>query len=69
MLIFSNVSADYIEKARRVLQYLSGAGVTLMLKSFKFFAEKINYIDHATRPYHLKLAELTPNAVAKLDHI
>lgn len=64
---FSKSPEDHIEQEKSVLRLLCKAAVTLKPKKCKLFAEIIYYLDRATRPGRLELAEHTTGTFAKLQ--
>lgn len=63
IVVLSKSPADHIEKVWCVLGLLYEASVTLKLKKYKFFAERIDYLGFVIRPGRFELAERTTDGV------
>lgn len=54
IVLFSRISAEYIDHVRKVLTLINNAGETFKLKKYCLFTDTINYLCNITRPYVLK---------------
>lgn len=55
IVVFSKSLGEHIAHVFDVLTLLRNAGATLKHKRYCFFAEKMNYLRHVTRPRRLEL--------------
>lgn len=69
ILVFSKSPQDHIVQVRRVLRILYNTAIALKLKSYKFFAESIDYISQIIRLGRLEHVKNTSEAVAKLERL